>query len=91
MTATSSAIRCVNCDFKSLLFNNLKPKELEKLDRAKKEHNFKRGDLIITEGQEISEFIYLQKGLVKLTKKTENQKDHIISLALPTAYYIMIS
>ncbi len=77
---------CENCDFKSLLFKNLNLIELNKLNQSKREYVFRKGEKIIKEGQKITDFIYLQKGLVKISKQTENKKNHIISIALPKSF-----
>jgi CRP-like cAMP-binding protein len=91
MPGQINSIHCAQCDFKSLLFDKLNPKELERLNNSKTEKVFQKGDLIISEGQEIKEFIYLQRGLVKMSKHTGNQKNHIISLALPKSFIGFLS
>lgn len=78
--------RCADCAFKSLLFEKLEFDELLELDCAKKEIKFKKGEKILKEGSEIKEFVYLKHGLVKLSKKTPNKKDHIISVSKPKTF-----
>lgn len=78
--------RCTECAFRSLLFEKLDIDELTEMDQSKTEVKFKKGEDILVEGNTIKEFVYLKKGLVKLTKKTENQKDHIISVAKPQTF-----
>ena len=78
--------RCAECAFKSLLFEKLEFDELLELDGAKKEVKFEKGEKILKEGSEIKEFVYLKKGLVKLSKKTPNKKDHIISVSKPKTF-----
>lgn len=81
-----NATKCAECAFRSLLFDKLEGCELELLDQSKTELKYKKGEIIIAEGQEIKEFVYVKKGLVKLSKRTENQKDHIISISKPKAF-----
>lgn len=91
MQTILKSTHCAQCDFKSLLFNKLNTRQLERLNQSKSEKLFKKGDLIISEGETIKEFIYLQHGLVKLSKRTENRKEHIISLALPKSFIGFLS
>lgn len=86
MTEIGKTVHRSGCGFKSPLFSDLCYDELIKLNKSKKEIVFNKGEIIISEGQEVNEFIYLQKGLVKISKQTENQKNHIISIALPESY-----
>ena len=80
------ATKCAECAFRSLLFDKLEGCELELLDQSKTELKYKKGEIIIAEGQEIKEFVYVRKGLVKLSKRTDDQKDHIISISKPKAF-----
>jgi len=81
MSENITTTPCLDCTFRSLIFNKLTNQELELLDRSKIELKCKKGEKIITEAQEIREFVYLKSGLVKLTKRTPDNKEHIISLA----------
>lgn len=78
--------RCPECAFRSLLFDKLELEELAKMDESKTEVKYTKGENILIEGDKIKEFVYLKKGLVKLSKKTENHKDHIISIAKPKTF-----
>ena len=78
--------RCTECAFRSLLFEKLEFDELQQMDGSKTEVRYAKGEQILVEGEEIKEFVYLKKGLVKLSKKTENQKDHIISISKPKTF-----
>ena len=78
--------RCTECAFNSLLFDTLEFEELEKMDHSRTEVKYEKGEDILVEGDRIKNFVYLKKGLVKLSKKTENQKDHIISFAKPKTF-----
>jgi CRP/FNR family transcriptional regulator len=78
--------RCTECAFRSLLFDKLEMEELVKMDGSKTEVKYDKGEDILIEGDQIREFVYLKKGLVKLSKKTDDQKDHIISFAKPKTF-----
>ncbi len=77
---------CYECAFRSLLFDKLEMEELEQMDISKHELKFEKGEQILIEGEEIKEFVYLKKGLVKLSKKTQGNKDHIISISKPKTF-----
>ena len=81
-----NATKCAECTFRSLLFDKLSTEELEILDKSKNELQFNKGEVIVQEGQEIKEFLYVSKGLVKLSKRSDNKKDHIISISRPRAF-----
>lgn len=78
--------KCTECAFRSLLFDKLEIEELDKMNISKREVKYEKGEDILIEGDEIRDFVYLKKGLVKLSKRTENQKDHIISFAKPKTF-----
>lgn len=82
---------CQYCTFKSLLFAKMKDDELQLVNKDRKEMIFEKGELIIEEGSPIKEFLYLKKGLVKLVKKGENQKERIISIARPLDFVSLLS
>ncbi|MCK5208554.1 MAG: Crp/Fnr family transcriptional regulator [Cyclobacteriaceae bacterium] len=77
---------CTECAFRSLLFDKLDFDELLKMDASKSEVKYLKGEEILIEGDKIKEFVYLKNGLVKLSKMTENNRDHIISIAKPKTF-----
>ena len=89
--ATSQSTGCAHCGFKSMLFNQLTACELERLSQSKTKRVFKKGELIFSEGQKIREFTCLQNGLVKMSKRIENRKEQIISLALAESFIGFLS
>jgi CRP-like cAMP-binding protein len=74
---------CETCGYKSYLFDELSQEELLEVNLNKRELDFKRGEVICHEGEEIKNFIYLKEGLVKLYKKATGRHEHIISIAKP--------
>ena len=79
------------CTFKSLLFTKMKDDELQFINKDRKEFLFDKGEMIIGEGSPVKEFLYLKRGLVKLVKKGENQKERIISIARPMDFVSLLS
>jgi len=82
---------CENCELKSLFFSNVTPDKLSDICEIKYELTHKKGDVILREGERIKEFIYLKEGLVKLSKKTADGKDQIISFAKPFDFVSLLS
>ncbi len=82
---------CKTCTFKSLLFTKMKDEELQFVNKDRKEMVFDKGEMIIEEGTPVKEFLYLKRGLVKLVKKGENQKERIICIARPLDYVSLLS
>lgn len=82
---------CQNCEFRSLIFSGLKDNEIHLLNINKSEKIYAKGEIIIEEGNKVNEFFYLKKGLVKLHKTGENNKDHIISIAQPNDFISLLS
>lgn len=82
---------CKQCTLKSLLFTKMTNDELEYISDFRRELVYEKGELIIQEGSVIEEFLYLKKGLVKLVKKGENQRERIISIARPMDFVSLLS
>lgn len=82
---------CSFCHFKSVVFNNLEDIEIDIVCQSKREDQYKKGDLIISEGKLIDEFLYLKSGLVKLYKQGEDGKDQIINIAKPFDFVSLLS
>ena len=82
---------CGQCAFRSVLFENLSKEELDYLNSHKVEKEYEKGEIIVEDGNEINEFLYVKKGLVKLYKIDRNQKEHIISIAKPLNFIGFLS
>ncbi len=74
---------CKVCVYRSRAFKNLTDKEMALIAINREERHFEKGEIIVEEGSKIDEFLYLQKGLVKLYNKEPHRKEHIISIAKP--------
>ncbi len=82
---------CEDCQLKSLFFSHVSEEFLDTICTKKQEKLFKKGELIISEGEHIKEFIYLKSGLVKLAKKMDEQKDQILCFAKPFDFVSLLS
>jgi len=91
MKVLSIKSTCKSCTLKSLLFTRMTDEELDYLNNYRREIEFEKGEIIIQEGSPTEEFLYLKKGLVKLVKKGENQRERIISIARPMDFVSLLS
>jgi CRP-like cAMP-binding protein len=82
---------CEGCELKTLFFENVSTSEIEAICGRRTEREYKKGDAIIREGDEINDFIYLQKGLVKLSKRDDRGGEQIICFALPLDFVSLLS
>ena len=82
---------CTNCVYRSWAFNKLTDEQLKLIDYHKKEFAYKKGEVILQEGDEITSFLYLRKGLVKLLSTEKNTREHIISIAKPMDFIGLLS
>ncbi len=82
---------CDICFYRSFLFDNLNKKEFALLSLARKEINFKKGEVISREGEKISEFLYLKEGLLKVYKTIGPRKEQIIGIAKPMDFVGLLS
>jgi len=83
MRIKSDILSCKTCVYRQLLFGDLNDFEYNLVNQARKEMLFKRGEVIKKEGEEVTSFLYLRKGLVKLYKTDHHGKDHILSINKP--------
>lgn len=82
---------CEGCDLRSVFFKSFNETELSIFCNQKTEREYKTGDIIIREGDEIKEFTYLKSGLVKLFKTNDQDKDQIITIAEPFDFVSLLS
>jgi CRP/FNR family transcriptional regulator len=82
---------CEGCELKSLFFENVSTSEIESICTRKTEISFKKGEVIIREGDPIRNFIYLKNGLVKLYRQAEGSREQIICFALPLDFVSLLS
>lgn len=73
---------CYQCELKELFYNNITDSALNSICEKKFESSFRKGDLIISEGNEIHHFSYLKTGLAKIFRISQN-KEQIIGITRP--------
>jgi CRP-like cAMP-binding protein len=86
-----NSCNCEGCELKTLFFENVTTLEIESICSRKTQYAYKKGDIIIHEGDDIKQFIYLKEGLVKLFRKGPNQKEQIICFGLPLDFVSLLS
>lgn len=91
MSELVKAPDCKQCKFRSLLFDALRPEELDRLNACKNQYLYKKGEVICEEGAPIESIIYLHKGLVKLHKKVNDRRSQIVSIAKPFDFVGLLS
>jgi CRP/FNR family transcriptional regulator len=74
-----------------VVFESLDNDEIKSVCSVKKEHAYNSGDIIIAEGQDINEFIYLKSGLVKIFRTINNEKQQILNIATPMEFVSLLS
>ena len=83
MKIKKDIVSCKTCVYRTLLFGCLNDIEYNLVNNGRKEIEYKRGERIKSEGEEIDSFLYLRKGLVKIFKTGNQGKDHILSINKP--------
>ncbi len=83
MKITHTIKACENCIFRNLLFGSLNQQEYRLVNSVRAEKVFFKGEIIKHEGDDLTSFLYLRTGLVKLYKTDHAQKDHILSIHKP--------
>jgi len=74
---------CTSCIYSSPIFEGLSEEELAFLAKTSSQGFFRKSEIIFNENEEIRRFCFLKLGLLKLSKKDEEGKCHIISIAKP--------
>jgi CRP-like cAMP-binding protein len=82
---------CEGCELRSLFFSHVSDNEIEMMCTRKTEREYSKGEDIINEGDEIKEFLYLKKGLVKLFRKGTGDSEQIICFAQPLDFVSLLS
>ena len=82
---------CKTCVYRQLLFGDLTEAEYEIVNSARTERIYRRGEIMVTENDPVTSFMYLRKGLIKLYKTDEHGKDHLISINKPGDFVSLLS
>lgn len=83
--------QCDSCELKTLFYNCIDLSEVEKYCQSKTETNYKEGELIFSQGDIITDFLYLKEGLVKLYRTNEKGEEQIISFGKPFDFVSILS
>jgi CRP/FNR family transcriptional regulator len=76
---------------KTLFFGNIPASDLNGICQIKVEKRYSKGDTIIQQDEKITGFLYMKEGLVKLLRKTSDNKDQIISFSKPFDFVSLLS
>ena len=83
--------QCETCDLKMLFFNCIDNNDIEQYCESRTETTYKEGEPIIKQGENISKFLYLKEGLVKLFRSTGEEEQQIISFGKPYDFVSILS
>jgi CRP-like cAMP-binding protein len=82
---------CEGCELKTLFFENVSNLEIESMCNRKEEKTYLKGEFIYREGELIQDFTYLKKGLIKMFKGNNTEKEQIICFAGPMDFVSLMS
>ena len=82
---------CKTCAYKSYLFSNLQPEDLSRINISRKEKEYMPGEYIVRQGDIVTSFMYLRKGLLKLSREMKDGKNQIISITRPFDFIGLLS
>lgn len=74
--------RCENCIIRQLnALKALNKKQLKDISNTKIKKTFKKGEVLFEEGKQLDGVFCVKNGVSKLSKLSENGKDHIVKIA----------
>lgn len=82
-TKDASTEECKSCIYSSPIFEGLNQEELAFLAKTSSQGFYRKSEVLFNENDEILRFCFLKLGLLKLSKKDEEGKTHIINVAKP--------
>lgn len=82
---------CGECGFRSTLFDCLTTDQLQIISEVKDLIRAKKGEVIISQGDEVKNFIFLRVGLAKLSRTTEDGKEQMVGIARPRDFVGLLS
>jgi len=83
--------QCENCVMRNLITSYVPEEDNDVLCRVRRQKSFKKGEIIVKQGDPIIDFFYIKSGIVKLSATTESQRTHIISIAKPHDYISLLT
>lgn len=87
----STTCDCQNCKYRELVLTNMKDEEINSLCDFKKEKFYKKGEIIVKEGDPVVDFFYLKSGLVKNYFYNQIGKEQIISIGTPMNFVSLLT
>lgn len=82
---------CAECGLRSSVFSSLSHPELEMLSAGKDLMIEPKGVVVAKQGGPVNNFIFLRKGLAKLSRRTEDGHEQIIGIARPRDFVGLLS
>ncbi|NIA10264.1 MAG: cyclic nucleotide-binding domain-containing protein [Nitrospiraceae bacterium] len=64
---------------------------MSKINLSREEREYHPGDIVVRQGDKTSFFMYLRKGLLKISREMSDGKNQIISLARPLDFIGLLS
>lgn len=74
---------CEHCDFREAVFSTLDEEDIKEICNYKEERSYNKGEIINHEGEKITDFKYLKRGLVKLFRRSLNGEEQVITITRP--------
>ena len=74
---------CEHCDFREAVFSTLDEEDIKEICNFKEERAYNKGEIINHEGEKITDFKYLKRGLVKLFRRSLNGEEQVITITRP--------
>jgi len=76
-----SVCECKECVLRELMSESFLENESKYVCKSKIEKNYKKGEVIVYEGEEINNLICIKEGLIKIYRTLNNNKEQIISIS----------
>lgn len=91
MTDNLGICICENCEFRDVIFPHIEQEEVKELCAHKKEKQYRRGEIIHHQGDKITDFKYLKKGLVKIFRPVPGGDEQIVTITRPFEFVSNVS
>lgn len=82
---------CEHCEFREVVFTTLDNNSILELCNFKDEQSYAKGEIINHEGENITDFKYLKKGLVKLYRRLSDCSEQVITITRPFEFVSNLS
>jgi len=82
---------CVECGLRSSVFSSLTHPELGILSEGKDILIRPKGSIVVKQGDPVQNFLFLRKGLAKLSRRTSDGHEQIVGIARPRDFVGLLS